>query len=238
VTEVRRVREPQTDMEVRPETLEILLRYDTPTLSNAVEVFNCRSRDEGFTSPEIRCLFPELGRMVGFAATATIRARGSIPRHQDQVGMWSHVLAVSGPRVVVVQDLDDPPGCGALWGEVNASLFKALGCCGVVTNGGVRDLADVRRMGFHFFAQAVCVSHAYVSIESVGVDVEVGGLKIRPGDLIHADEHGVLLIPRQIANDLPTAADAIIEREQRLIRWLRSDDFSPDRLAEMKGVSH
>lgn len=152
--------------ELEASVLEALRRYDTPTLSNAVEAFDIRPRDEGFASIEIGCLFPDLGPMVGYAATATIRARGQ--GSEDQSPLWAHVQSVPGPRVVVVQDLDDPPAHGALWGEVNANLFKALGCAGVVTDGCVRDLKEVRELGFHFFARGPGVSHAYVRVESAG----------------------------------------------------------------------
>jgi 4-hydroxy-4-methyl-2-oxoglutarate aldolase len=219
-----------------PALLERLRGYDTPTLSNAIESFDIRPRDEGFASMDVRCMFPELGPMVGFAATATIRARGRA--EQDQSRLWAHVQTVEGPRVVVVQDLDEPPAHGALWGEVNANVFQALGCVGVVTDGCVRDLDEARALGFHFFARGPGVSHAYVRVEATGDEVMIGGLRIRPGDLVHADQHGVLLIPSDVAPDLPAAADAIIEREQALIRWLRSPDFDPAKLAEMRRVSH
>ena len=216
--------------------LEALRRYDTPTIANAIETFDVRPRDSGFASHEIRCLFPELGPMVGYAATATIRARGRGP--DDQAPLWHHVQTVTGPRVVVVQDLDDPPAHGSLWGEVNANVFRALGCLGVVTDGCVRDLKEARELGFQFFARGAGVSHAYVRVESAGEPVTIGGLEIAPGDLIHADQHGVLLVPAGIAAQLPAAADRIIEREQAFIRWLRSPDFDPARLAEMRSVKH
>jgi 4-hydroxy-4-methyl-2-oxoglutarate aldolase len=212
--------------------LEALRRYDTPTLSNAIETFDVRPRDEGFMSMEVGCLFPDMGRMVGYAATATIRARGR--GTSDALPLYEHVLATPAPRVVVVADIDDGPGHGAMWGEVNASIFKALGCLGTVTDGCVRDLDEVRAMGFHFFARGAGVSHAYQRLESVGEPVRVGGLEVRPGDLLHADKHGVLLIPGEVAAELPAAADAVIEREQRLLRWVRSDEFDPGRLAEMR----
>ncbi len=215
-----------------PSVLEALRRYDTPTLSNAIESFDVRPRDEGFAGMEVRCMFPELGVMVGYAATATIRTRG--PGESDHAPLWALVRALPEPRVVVIQDLDDPPGLGAFWGEVQANVFRALGCIGAVTDGSVRDLDEVRRLGFHFFARGPAVSHAYVRLESVGGTVTVGGLCIRPGDLLHADRHGVLLVPHAIAANLPAAADAVVEREQALIRWLRSSNFDPDRLAEMR----
>jgi 4-hydroxy-4-methyl-2-oxoglutarate aldolase len=219
------------------EVLEALRRYDTPTIANAIEELDIRPRDEGFASIDVRCMFPELGVMVGYAATAAIRARGA-GHGGDHAALWSHVRQSPPPRVVVVQDLDDPPAHGSLWGEVNASVFQALGCAGAVTDGSVRDLNEVRGMGFHFFARGAGVSHAYVRVESVGEPVLVGGLTIAPGDLIHADQHGVLLVPREIAAELPAAADRVIEREQTFIRWVRSPDFDPDRLAEMRRARH
>ena len=216
--------------------LDALRRYDTPTLSNAIEAFDLRPRDEGFASMDVRCMFPDLGVMVGYAATATIRARGSVTG--DASLLWEHVQQVPSPRVVVVQDLDDPPAHGALWGEVNASIFTSLGCAGTVTDGCVRDLDEVRAIGFHFFARGPGVSHAYVRVESVGEPVTIGGLRIGPRDLIHADKHGVLLIPGDIASELPAAADRIIDREQKLIRWVRSTEFDPSKLAEMRRITH
>jgi len=134
----------------------------------------------------------------------------------------------------VVKDLDVPPAHGSLWGEVHATIFGALGCVGCVTDGSVRDFDEVRGMGFHFFAAGPSVSHAYVRVEAIGETVEIGGLEIAPGDLLHADQHGVLKIPPEIATELPAAADRVIETEQALLRWVRSDEFDPDRLAEMR----
>ena len=217
--------------------LAALARYDSPTLANAIETFDIRPRDVGFADSRIRCMFPELGRMVGFAATATIVARGTPGPDwagAGNDGLYAYVRTIAAPRIVVVKDLDDPPGHGSLWGEVHATIFGALGCIGCVTDGAVRDLDEARGMGFHFFAAGPSVSHAYVRVEAVGEPVEIGGLVVAPGDLLHADQHGVLKIPLEIAAELPAAADRVIETEQALLRWVRSDDFDPDRLAEMR----
>ncbi len=217
--------------------LESLARYDAPTLANAIETFDLQPRDVGFADSRIRCMFPELGRMVGFAATATIVARGAPAADWAGAGndaLYAHVRTIRAPRIVVVEDLDDPPAHGSLWGEVHATIFGALGCVGCVTDGAVRDLDEARGMGFHFFAAGPSVSHAYVRVETVGEPVEIGGLLVAPGDLLHADQHGVLKIPLEIATELPAAADRVIEKEQALLRWVRSDDFDPDRLAEMR----
>jgi regulator of RNase E activity RraA len=217
--------------------LESLARYDAPTLANAIETFDLQPRDVGFADSRIRCMFPELGRMVGYAATATIVARGAPGSDWAGAGndaLYAHVREIDAPRIMVVKDLDDPPAHGSLWGEVHATIFGALGCVGCVTDGAVRDLDEARRMGFHFFAAGPSVSHAYVRVETVGEPIEIGGLLVAPGDLLHADQHGVLKIPLEIAAELPAAADRVIETEQALLRWVRSDDFDPDRLAEMR----
>ena len=209
-------------IELAAGALEALARYDTPTLSNGIETFDIRPRDAGFASMEIRCLFPELGTAVGYAATAMIRARGKGP--DDQSPLWRHVQEVPAPRFVVVQDLDDPPGHGSLWGEVNATIFTALGCVGTITNGCVRDLKEAREMGFRFFARGPGVSHAYVRVVAAGEEVSVGSLTVRPGDLLAADQHGVLSIPTEIAAELPAACDRVVEREHRSSTprgWLR-----------------
>jgi 4-hydroxy-4-methyl-2-oxoglutarate aldolase len=211
-----------------PSVLEALKKYDSPTLSNAIETFDVRPRDEGYMGHEVRCMFPDLGVMIGYAATATIRARGG--GTSDPEPLTAHVQAVLGPRVVVVQDLDDPPAHGALWGEVMATTYSALGCVGTVTDGCVRDLDEARAVGFRFFARAVGVSHGYVRTETVGEPVTVGGLTVAPGDLLHADQHGVLLIPAAIAAELPAAAERVIAAEQEFIGWVRSPDFDPAQL--------
>jgi regulator of RNase E activity RraA len=143
---------------------------------------------------------------------------------------WNHILSVPGPRVVVLEDLDDPPGLGAFIGEVNANILRALGCVGLVTNGSVRDLQDVRLTGLQLFAGNVSVSHAYAHIFDFGGPVIVGGLTIEPGDLIHGDRHGIQTIPLEIAEKVPAAADAISQRRKRLVGVCRSADFTTERL--------
>ena len=220
--------------ELDPSVLEALKRYDSPTLANAIELFDVRPRDEGYMGHEVRCLFPDLGVMVGYAATATMRARGA--GASDPEPLTSHVQSVPGPRIVVVQDLDDEPAHGALWGEVMATTFTALDCLGTVTNGSVRDLDEAHTIGFRFFAPAVTVSHGYARVEDVGEPVRVGGLTVRPGDLLHADKHGVLLIPHEIAAELPAVADRVIAAEQEFIGWIRSPEFDPAQMPERRAT--
>ncbi|WCO69227.1 RraA family protein [Iamia majanohamensis] len=133
------------------------------------------------------------------------------------------------PSVIVVQDLDGGAGC--LWGEVNATICTAMGCEGVVTDGLVRDLPDVEKVGFRYLARGVGVARAWVQIVETDVPVEVGGMRVVPGDVVHADRHGALVIPPEALEGLPASADAVMAREDRLLGWVRSPDFTPGELA-------
>lgn len=215
-----------------PTEIEALRRITTPTMSNAIETFNVRPRNEGFMDSSIRCILPELGVMVGYAYTLTIRA-GRPEASPSPLEVWEAALQVPAPRVVVVQDLDVPNPIGSYWGEVNGNTYKALGCAGAVTNGGVRDLDEVRRLGFHFFASCVLVSHAYDHVVDFGKPVQVGGVTVKSGDLIHADQHGVLLVPPEIARDLPKAAADFEANERRIISFCQSPEFSPQKLLDL-----
>ena len=215
-----------------PEELAVLQAITTPTVCNAIETFDVRLRNEGFMDSTIECRFPELGAMVGYAVTVTIRA--SVPPEHEIPApqVWAEMERVPKPWVIVVDDLDYPRPVGSYWGEVNASVYRALGAVGTVTNGGVRDLPEVRATEFHFFSSCVLVSHAYVHVVEVGAPVTIGGLTIHPGDLLHGDDHGVTSIPHEIARDLPKAAAELEARERKLIDYARSEEFTKEGLAE------
>lgn len=216
--------------------IEELRGITTPTVSNAIELFNVRPRATGFAGGTVRCIFPDLPVMVGYACTATIAAANAADKSAIPAPVfWDHVLAMPAPRVIVIQDEDEPPAIGSFWGEVNSSIYSALGAVGVITDGGVRDLDEVHAMGFQFFARHVIVSHAYVHITSVGKPVDIAGLRIAPGDLLHADKHGVLQIPHEIAAAIPDAARRVEARERPIIDLCRSQDFSIDKLRQLFG---
>jgi len=212
-----------------PEQIDELRKITTPTIINAIETFDVQPRNSGFMNPHVRCIFPELGPMVGYAVTGKLCANE--PAAEEHKGlsheMWKLILQTSSPRVVVIEDIDDPPAIGSMWGEVNGTIHKALGCIGVVTNGGVRDLDEVRAMGFHFFATHVIPSHAYEHLVEIGTPVKVGGLTVKPGDLLHGDQHGVVVIPPEIAHLVAARAREVEQNERGIINFFRSPDFSP-----------
>lgn len=218
-----------------PDQLEAIRRLDACTLANAIETFHERLRNEGFVDHNIRCLFPRLPPMAGYAAT--VKIRGSAPptaggAYPDRTDWWDYIASLPTPRVVVVQDAATRPGLGSLVGAVHMNILRALRCVGVVTNGSVRDIPAAENAGFHFFAGSVSVSHAYVHIIEMGEPVTIGGLKIQSGDLLHGDLHGVQSIPLDIAGSVPVVAARIAAKEQSLIALCRSPGFSLEKLRD------
>jgi regulator of RNase E activity RraA len=150
--------------------------------------------------------------------------------HYARTDWWEHILAVPAPRIVVIEDTDDPPGLGAFVGEVNANILNSLGCVALVTNGAVRDLPGIHALGFSLFAGNVSVSHAYAHVYDFGGPVTVGGMEVRPGDLLHADIHGVQTIPRDIAEKVPAVAQDILRKRESIISVCHSASSSVDQL--------
>ncbi|MDR3588795.1 MAG: RraA family protein [Negativicutes bacterium] len=202
--------------------LEELRNFDSPTIANAIERFKIRPFTEGFMGPEIKCILPCEKPVVGYACTAKVSALK--PPTPKQIELWmayyEKIKETPFPTISVIEDTDQRP-IGAFWGEVQASIHKALGCVGVATNGGVRDLDEADKLGFKYFASCILVSHAYIHVEEVDCTVNVGGLTVRPGDLLHADKHGVVLIPQEIAPQLAEACRMAQWAEEPVIRGCR-----------------
>src|ERR1700733_8115223 len=221
--------------------LDALRRLDTCTVSNAIETFELRLRNTGFADSRVRCMFEEFPPMVGYAATAQMRS-GEPPIagriYYDRTDWWKSILQVPAPRIVVLEDVDKPPGRGAFIGEMHAAILRALGCVGYVTDGAVRELPRIKDIGLHLFAGNVAVSHAYAHIFEFGSQIKVGGLEVRPGDLLHGDRHGLLSVPKEIAAEIPAAAAKLQQAERKVIEFARSPEFSIEKLRQvLKGLS-
>ena len=215
--------------------LDTLGKIQTCAVANAIETFDVMPRRQGFMRPAVRSIFPDLGNMIGYAVTGVISAKTPptshmrIPRSE-----WvDYVLSVPEPRVIMLQDLDYPDVLGSFWGEVQSNVHQALGCVGTVTDGGVRDLDEMREAGFFAFATEVLVSHAYVHIVEYGVPVTIGGLTVNPGDIVMGDQHGVLTVPKDIAADIPKAVEEVEKGERRIIDFCRSSSFTTEGLKEL-----
>lgn len=216
--------------------LDTLRQFSTCMIANAIETFNVRLRNTGFTNGKVRCLCPDEPPMVGYAVTARLRSgeppiSGGTFRHRGE--FWNQILTCPPPRVLVLEDMDHPPGRGAFVGDMHAAILRALGCIGYVTNGAARELPSVREIGIQLFAGSVAVSHAYAHIFEVGSRVNIDGMEVRTGDLLHGDQHGVLTIPAEIASAVPGVAAELQQAEQKVIEFCKSGDFSVARLGEV-----
>jgi len=213
--------------------LETLRGLNASILANSIERFHNRLHNEGFVDHTVSCLCPHTQAMVGYAAT--LRIRGSAPptaggQYPDRTDWWDYVLSLPEPRVAVLEDVSSRPGLGSLIGAVHMNILRALRCVGVVTNGAVRDLPAAESAGFYLFAGNVAVSHTYVHIVEIGQPVQIGGLKIKSGDLLHGDRHGVQSVPLDIAAKIPSIAAELARQEQAIIDLCRSPDFSLEKL--------
>ena len=227
--------------DITPADLDRLTEWDTPTICNALEVTNPERRAFGFTVAPLVCAFPDLKPICGYARTATIRA--VIPANRTaqenlaaRQAYYEYVAGGAQPTVTVIQDLDDRPGFGAFWGEVNTAIHKGLGALGVVTNGSIRDL-DACAPGFQLLAGQIGPSHAHVHVVDHGGQVNVHGMTVNSGDIIHADRHGAVVIPPDAVKALPDAIDLLTRREAVILEAARAPDFDIDKLKAAMGQS-
>ena len=215
------------------EELAILRKYDSPTVSNVIELFDVRPRNKGYMDKSIKSRFPEMSPMVGYASTATFKC--GTPKGTDSYGSLAKqveaFLTLPGPPIVVFEDLDNPLA-GATFGELMCSSYKAFGAQGLITSGAGRDMDQVRAIDFPVFTSEILVSHGYSHIPSIHVPVQVGGMTIHPGDLLHGDANGVVLIPENIAKDVVYGCQPFVEAEKVILDYLKGDHLTPKGLSE------
>ena len=224
---------------VTPEVLEKLRSFDTPTICNLIELFDVRPRNVGFMDSRIQACFSEMPPIVGFAATATFRSSGPPRQGDSYAGLSDQVerfAALSGPPIVVFQDLDDPV-VAATFGEVMCTTYQAFGAIGLITSGAGRDLDQVRAINFPVFTNGTICAHGYCHTPQVHVPVHVGGMSIYPNDLLHGDLNGVTTIPANIAVELADIGDEFVSAEAIILDTLRQGEASVARLREAQAES-
>jgi regulator of RNase E activity RraA len=211
-------------MTITQATLDKLANYDTPTICNVIELFDIRPRNVGYMDGRVKCDFPELPPMVGFAATAQFRADAP-PSGGDAYGSLQLQLEqfaeLPGPAVVVFQDADDP-AVAAVFGEVMCSTYKAFGSVGLVTNGGGRDLEQVRELNYPVFTGNTICSHAYCHMLHLGLPVRVGGLMVNQADLLHGDANGVTNIPPHLASEIADVGEEFLSAEAIMLDYVKA----------------
>lgn len=214
---------------VPPADLDLLRKYDTPTICNVVELFDLRPRTAGYLDRRIQACYPKLPPMVGYASTATFRSAAP-PRGGDvYAGIADQVASFAelpGPAVVVFQDLDDPPA-SATFGEVMCTAYKSFGAVGLITSGAGRDLDQVEAMQFPCFTNGALAAHGYCHIVQINIPVHVGAVTIHPGDLLHGDRNGVTTIPNEIASAVAQACADYVAAESVVLDYLKAGRVDP-----------
>ena len=216
-----------------------LRQFDTPTIANALEIAQGKRSTRGFTRQTYLAAFPKLPAIVGYARTAAIRC--STPydpalRRKNQIAYYEYVAGGDQPTVAVIQDIDDQPGLGAFWGEVNTHVHWGLGCAGALTNGSMRDL-DAMDPRFQCLAASLSPSHAWVQVVEIGKPVEVLGMAVASNDIVHADRHGAIVIPLDDLEKLPAAIDLMARKEKVILDAARKSGFSIATLKEALAAS-
>lgn len=218
--------------------LEILSNWDTPTICNGLELIVPERRAIGFTVEQMVAADRTLKPIVGLARTGLIRSkeppRGPIPSRQE---WYDYVEAGDLPTIAVLQDIDDRPGFGAFWGEVQTTVHKGLGVLGCVTNGSYRDL-DMLAPGFQIIGGRVVPSHAHVHMGAMRCDVDVFGMLAGHDDVIHADFHGAVVIPADAVKRLPDAIDLVSRREKVILDMARAPGFTSEHMREALSKAH
>jgi regulator of RNase E activity RraA len=217
-----------------------LRQFDTPTICNVLELFDCRPRTTGYMDGRIQACYPKLPPMVGYASTATFRA-SSPPRSGDvYAGLTGQVELIAdypGPAVIVFQDLDDP--CtAATFGEVMCTTYKAFGAAGLITSGTGRDLDQVEVLSFPCFTNGTICSHGYSQVAQIDVPIRVGGVTVNPGDLLHGDRNGVTTIPTELASAVADGCPEFMAAESVVLDYLKSGKPDPKGYAAARNECH
>jgi regulator of RNase E activity RraA len=211
-------------MTISKETLAKLAKFDTPTICNVIELFDVLPRNRGYMDARVKCNFPELPPIVGFACTASFRSDAP-PAGADAYGhiglQLEQFAKLPGPPIVVFQDLDDPPAA-AVFGEVMCSTYRGFGSVGLVTNGAGRDLEQVRALKYPVFTGSTICSHGYCHLLHLGLPVRVGGLMVNQGDLLHGDANGVVSIPIEIASEVADVGAEFLAAEEIVMRYVKA----------------
>ena len=214
------------DFRLDSATVTWLSQYDSPTVANAIETFKVRDRTDGYIGGYVHALY-ETGVMVGQALTVTIGQKpGKVAPRDGYWQMWQALEQMPSPSVVVMQDLSGQPERYACCGEVMATIAQRLGAVGIVVDGGLRDINEVRALGMHYYAAFPVVSHGNFEILDVGVPVQIDGQTIQTGDILHGDLNGIVVVPHDVLDGLEAAIGVIRDRESRFMNFIRGDTFS------------
>jgi regulator of RNase E activity RraA len=225
-----------TNTPLSPQAIEDLRAMDTPTICNAIETFNIRGRLEGFLGMDIHCLLPDLGSMVGYAVTATVDSTTPEVGQDEQAWLkWMQAMQASPkPAVLVFKDIGPQPRKSAHLGEVMGTIARRMGVVGIVTDGGVRDILELKQLRFHCFAAGLSPSHGNPRLIEFNCPVVIDGVRIETGDLLHGDINGVTIVPQTIANQVAAAAAGVRQKEAEQMAYVNSPEFTLEGLHQWR----
>lgn len=213
-----------------------LAQFDTPTICNAIEVAQGGRGFSNFTRGTMQSAMNGAKAMVGYARTAKI-AGSSAPIESAEIikarrlEYFKYMAGEDRPSICVIEDVDAPDCVSAWWGEVHTAVHKGLGLGGALTNGVMRDLDD-HEPGFPVVAGSIGPSHMFVHVRELGTSVQIFGLTINEGDLVHADQHGAVIIPPDVLSKLNNAIQTLLSSERIILDPARKPGFNIDALME------
>jgi len=221
---------------MNPSLLKLMQSVDTPTICNAIEVAQGKRGFNDFTRGTMLCSAPEEGAIVGYARTAKIAAvspPSEAPEaiKERRMAYYKHMATGPRPAITVIEDLDFPHCIGAFWGEINTTVHKGFGIAGTLTNGVMRDLGDVPE-GYPVIAGSIGPSHGFVHVKEIGTPVEIFGMQVNDGDLVHADQHGAVVVPEDVVPSLETAINKLLSTENIILDAARAMDFDFEKFSE------
>jgi len=221
---------------VSTETMEALRRVDSATVANAVEPLGVRDRIDGYAPMQLKCQFPDLAPMVGYAITVTAKSTEPGPRDRKKMfEVFDTIAAADGPVVVVYQNVGVDVSRSCFVGDNMCSVFGRLGAVGVVTDGGFRDPVGIQKYapGFQIFSPGLVVSHGNLISIDINIPVSIFGLDIEPGDLLHGDVNGLVKVPVNVADAVLDEAKKVTESEGARLDYTQRDDFTLEGLKQL-----
>jgi 4-hydroxy-4-methyl-2-oxoglutarate aldolase len=228
--------------------LQKLRGFDTPSITNIVATYPDNPlclrlyepwRQNWYTNQSVRCIYPELGRLIVYAVTVVYSLPDPGYRRLSMLDLVDAFEKSKKPIVLVIKQDFPPeilPKVGLAGGQMT-SIFKACGVVGVVTNGPSRDIDEIRPMKVQYIMSGTTPGHGPMAISAVNVPVSVAGMDVAPGELIHMDENGACKFPADRLADVCRNIDALSKAEEERATALQAAKSVEEVKRILKGKS-